>query len=407
LRSTKSYLGKTSIERLSLEDAQCEIIESQRNLMVTAMATNKSILFVTLPEQGHLLPTIQVARGLSEFGYQILYLTALHFSSILAQFGFETFGLMEHPDGEEEHISSSGWTYWYCFDERSGASRAFALWKQLVQILDSRNVVGIVADNMIAEDFGLPLKLLTERVRCYLIATMLPNWDRPGLRFPHPRAYLCPESFELPELRVKDPFEHYCEPSIYAASHAIVLPPKNRGRGRRRRVLVAFGTQSTLHPDLTSRFEMIGAIARARSDLEFDLVMGESPTRESSLLRLPALPNLTLHKRVNQLEMLHSADLFITHGGLGSIKEAVFVGVPMIVLPEFFDQPFNAIRIERHMLGISLLSGELNTAALLRAIEEVLQSDAILSRVEEFSVLFRKAENNPTTARRICDYFSV
>jgi len=45
---------------------------------------------------------------------------------------------------------------------------------------------------------------------------------------------------------------------------------------------------------------------------------------------------------------------FITHGGLGSIHEAMHYGVPLIVMPIFVDQDYNAERVGRLGHGLSL-----------------------------------------------------
>lgn len=69
-----------------------------------------------------------------------------------------------------------------------------------------------------------------------------------------------------------------------------------------------------------------------------------------------AIPlNFFFFTRVPQLEILQKADLFITHGGLGSIKEAIFFQVPMLVYPLDlnWDQRGNAQKIEFHKIGIS------------------------------------------------------
>ncbi|MBN9381674.1 MAG: glycosyltransferase family 1 protein [Chitinophagaceae bacterium] len=53
-----------------------------------------------------------------------------------------------------------------------------------------------------------------------------------------------------------------------------------------------------------------------------------------------------------QLNVLSRSDLFITHGGLGSVRESLFLGVPMIVFPLAVDQPGNAARVVYHHLGL-------------------------------------------------------
>jgi N-glycosyltransferase len=53
---------------------------------------------------------------------------------------------------------------------------------------------------------------------------------------------------------------------------------------------------------------------------------------------------LTIHEFVDQLAALHDSDVFVTHAGINSVREALTLGVPMIVLPIRDDQPFNAER---------------------------------------------------------------
>jgi zeaxanthin glucosyltransferase len=57
-------------------------------------------------------------------------------------------------------------------------------------------------------------------------------------------------------------------------------------------------------------------------------------------------------KVVPQLQVLQHADVFITHGGFSSVRESIYFGVPMLVLPCWLDQPGNAARVVRHGLGL-------------------------------------------------------
>ncbi|WP_461086512.1 glycosyltransferase [Spirosoma flavus] len=64
--------------------------------------------------------------------------------------------------------------------------------------------------------------------------------------------------------------------------------------------------------------------------------------------------NIHLYKHVDQLALLQVARLFITHGGLGSIKESLYHCVPMLVYPlglSYVQLP-NALKIEHHGLGL-------------------------------------------------------
>ncbi len=75
-----------------------------------------------------------------------------------------------------------------------------------------------------------------------------------------------------------------------------------------------------------------------------------------SISKYTTIPlNFLFFTRVPQLEVLKEANLFITHGGLGSIKEAILMQVPMLVYPLdlSWDQKGNAQKIEFHQIGIS------------------------------------------------------
>jgi UDP:flavonoid glycosyltransferase YjiC (YdhE family) len=57
---------------------------------------------------------------------------------------------------------------------------------------------------------------------------------------------------------------------------------------------------------------------------------------------------------VPQLDVLSYAGLFITHGGINSIKESILAEVPMLVYPvdSILDPPGNAVRVAYHGLGL-------------------------------------------------------
>jgi N-glycosyltransferase len=71
--------------------------------------------------------------------------------------------------------------------------------------------------------------------------------------------------------------------------------------------------------------------------------------------------------------------LFITHGGYNSIREAMRAGVPTVVTPLFGDQLHNAARVSELGLGLQVTSGQAGDVAT--ACREVLAAPAITARV--------------------------
>lgn len=65
---------------------------------------------------------------------------------------------------------------------------------------------------------------------------------------------------------------------------------------------------------------------------------------------------------------------FITHGGLLSITEAVYYGVPFVGFPGFGDQHYNLINAARRGIGIKLDLNELTEENFEKAIRAILEN---------------------------------
>lgn len=64
----------------------------------------------------------------------------------------------------------------------------------------------------------------------------------------------------------------------------------------------------------------------------------------------------------------------MTQGGLQSIEEAISRGVPMVVIPFFYDQYDNAEMVQRKQIGIRLYRDYLTVDTIKAAIEEVMHN---------------------------------
>ena len=66
------------------------------------------------------------------------------------------------------------------------------------------------------------------------------------------------------------------------------------------------------------------------------------------------------------------ARLFITHGGLGGIQEAIFNAVPMLGLPIINDQFFNMAKVAKEGAGLTLEWDDINDEYLKTALDTIL-----------------------------------
>ncbi len=93
---------------------------------------------------------------------------------------------------------------------------------------------------------------------------------------------------------------------------------------------------------------------------------------------LGAIPdNFTVAQFVPQLAILDEADLFVTHGGMNSINEAVMAGVPMVVVPNTIEQAVNANRVEQLHAGVYLEPGAVEADSLRKAAAMVLDDTGV------------------------------
>jgi zeaxanthin glucosyltransferase len=86
--------------------------------------------------------------------------------------------------------------------------------------------------------------------------------------------------------------------------------------------------------------------------------------------------NLYFLKAAPQLEILQRADVFITHGGLNSIKESIYAGVPMLMYPlhDSTDHMGNSSRVVYHKLGLRGNIAHDSEAEIISKIDTLLNS---------------------------------
>ena len=108
--------------------------------------------------------------------------------------------------------------------------------------------------------------------------------------------------------------------------------------GGRPAVFAAFGT---LLPGFTAFREPLDASVEGLGEVDCAAVIatGCCPVPSGTL---PA--NVRLVDRVPQPLVLECSDLFVTHGGFNSVREALRLGVPMVVVPWLVDTRRNAAR---------------------------------------------------------------
>ena len=103
---------------------------------------------------------------------------------------------------------------------------------------------------------------------------------------------------------------------------------------------------------------------------KYQVIMSIGNMNDIALLgEIPS--NFSVFHYVPQHQVLKMADFFITHGGLNSTQEALFNSLPLIVLPQKFDQFDNAKRVEELGAGIAIDKSKLSVETLQSSINEI------------------------------------
>ena len=98
--------------------------------------------------------------------------------------------------------------------------------------------------------------------------------------------------------------------------------------------------------------------------------------------------NVQVFPRVNQLEVLASADVFLTHCGMNSVSESLLCSVPMVLFPQHSEEEAVAARAEE--LGAGLRLKRAATKEIRRALETVLEDNRFKEAAKTISEDFAK-----------------
>jgi len=352
------------------------------------------ILIVPLPELGHILPTMSITQYLISRGHEVVYLTAPQFSRVVEGAGASWIALLSQDDSGKMFSARHIWNEFA--PDAGGTSRPKRLSGLIRRSFREGEFSLVLVDHIIATDYGCPVSEIADGRNCLLFSTSLPSWREYG-KISHVSDTLvfCPEQLEIPKFRRASPRLHYVEPSLRPLDEERPSDLESLDSI----VLISFGSQSIRYRRMPEQFRIMAELAQRLPLLQFVLATGM--TASSTLGDSGVIPhNLFVYEKVPQRMLLDRTKVFITHGGLGSIKEAILAGVPMVVLPASHDQPFNAMRIRHHGLGeavfpeqqtiekietavLSALSGSYNTNILamqqhFKAIEAAKPSHSLI-----------------------------
>lgn len=169
--------------------------------------------------------------------------------------------------------------------------------------------------------------------------------------------------------------DHYAfvGPSVFSDA----VPEKAKDRPL---VYISLGTVINDRPDFYKK------CIKALGDQDVDVIIscGNAIDRGA----LGALPdNIQVYPYVNQLDILSRADVFITHCGMNSVSESLYMAAPMVLYPQTSEQKAVARRVTEISSGTLLLDDSVH--GITMAIQEILNNSAYRKAAEACSMDFR------------------
>jgi len=404
-----------------------------------------NIAFAIEHEEGHLFPTFKLARRLIARGHRVAYIGPADAAEMVRRQGLEFLTVLERsiPPGSipalreaqaGQGIGRTGDRSWMAMYEAWIAGLARGEVDAPVRAL--RPDLFVTSTFHGAVTLGLyyryrqPQVLITQYLRRTPKAELAPNVEgvlarlRSGMdelmtqvRLVQPSAHrlgdvvapllrmreliLCPAELELSGMSYEYEREvFYVEPSVDLERRPEGDFPWDRIDPACRLIYCAFGSQMRSHPlerlHALSR-ALVGAMA-AHPDWQLVLSTGGGLGPQD----LPPLPgNVLVVEWAPQLALLERAAAAVIHGGLGTTKECILLGVPMVVLPQAVDQFDNAERIVHHRLGVQIGDADLDPDRLAALLATALQDPEIRGGLERMRTRFQEVEDEGPSVRRI------
>lgn len=395
------------------------------------------IIYLTPPAYGHVNPTLPVVRELALRGEQIICYNTEEFRSQCERTGstFQAYPATDLTSTEISRVLQDGnlanvtglilrgteQLLPFMLDELGREKPdlvifdSIALWGKMAAtqlglraaasishlVMDEKQMKALDLLRMLRQYLPkVPGILLTRRrlIRRYgeaypLTSPLFPMRDHLNIVFTtrdlQPDTPLIDESF------------HFVGPSINPQTRSEDFPFDRVGQEPV--IYISLGTVHSAQPEFFRT--CIEALADMRA--QFILSVG----RQTNLDWLGPIPaNFIVRPTVPQLDVLQRTAVFITHGGINSVHEGLYYGVPLILVPQQFEQLLNARCVAARGAGLILdarLHGKAITATQLRqALDTILSESRYGESARQLQQSLRRTGGYEEAANQIQDYIS-
>ena len=354
-----------------------------------------AIFFFSLPAHGHVNPTLPLVRELTARGHRVLYYDVEAFREKIEAAGAQFVPIDAYMPPAPEDIDRRAGKDFASLIEMA-ADLTLSLNERVAQDVAEHHPACVVGDSvciwgkLLARRHGLPFicstttfafndqsARLMKRQPGEVLRMLLgmPRMAR-KLRQLREHGHDAPDVISLIGNDTKTPTIVYTSrlfqpmAEAFGDSYAFVGPSVMQRYPRRPHdrplVYVSLGTVLNNAPDFYR------SALQALSGMDCDAILSIGDAVDPAALG-PVPGNVRIFPRVNQLEVLAGADVFLTHCGMNSVSESLLCGVPMVLFPQHGEE--NAVAIRCEQLGAGLRLKRPSASCIRSALEAVLGDD--------------------------------
>lgn len=377
----------------------------------------KRILFITIPEKGHLNPMIGPAAHLRDRGHAVAFFAGRDISSQLRRADLQAVPeMITQPPPASENRGDIFARQVCDRDWLRGWIKRLLVEEAEEQIAPLRKVIRnfrpdiLVTDPMIyaaiiaAHEEEVPWvalsnslnPVLDDSVRSELLDTVA--WLSPERARLFERHGLVPRFSGCdaisPSLTIAFTTEEFIGRAVAGVQLVgASLPPGQRGdetdfpwhrlRSDAPVVYLSFGSQIYHQPELFRR------VIQATGGLGVQLVIAAQQLHDSAELG-PLPDHVVTCSYAPQLLLLPRVNVFVTHGGANSVMEAVRFGVPLLVSAVCNDQFHQAHFVRRSGVGLALDLQNASVAECRAALETLLHDADVKRKMVQVSASYQR-----------------
>ena len=374
-------------------------------------------------EAGHILPTFKIADNFKEVGHTIFYITIEEKHSLIVKNGYENLVIFPNENiktpliddkkrSSEYSLSILDGSLDYLIEEKKPTlivASLFLPWKAFFLSLKYKIPLFMV--------YGAPeLKILKRGVlnqfKDFLegdfihfsgsaplrihefIKEKCPNFNQTKIDqcVEYYFLYYFPLDILIGNIAI-DERTFFIGPHIRPIKEYDVSLTKILDSLKEKKIIYAsLGSQAHLYEGGIKFYELLLRVMSHEQMTSFHLILSINNELKIQLNFEKVPSNISMLNWVNQLQVLENTQVFITHGGRGSIKEAIATGVPMLVAPMGRDQHENATLIQEKKLGYKVDINQITSEQLIDRIIALENNDMIRANLKMTNQQFTEQE---------------